>query len=411
MSSPEDLKGVPAPSGETVPGNGHAPEAPSSEAPPALGVAPVTQPEQPTASEPSISYAPTVDNSYGYDDPYAYQEGPQVTSVIDSPAAPEQAGSPLPPPAGTGGNGNGSGTPPEEPEPEEDDGMLRMSFLEHLQELRVRIFSMLAGIGIAFVLSLTFAGQLWLIVQKPAEEALRALGIDPPKLVIISPMESFNIIWVKLPILVSIFLASPWILYQIWGFISPGLYKRERRWAAPFIICSAGLFIAGGLFAYFVAFRYGLTFLLGIGRDVNITPMVSVNEYFDLFFNVVIGVGIVFELPILVFFLTLLRVVTPKFLIDNSRYAILAIVVLAAIVTPTPDVFNLVLFATPMVLLFYVGLFASYLLVLQRENRRFPWKKVLAIMGAVLAALAALVYVAVTKYGYKLTYLWPFLTK
>ncbi|MSV28290.1 MAG: twin-arginine translocase subunit TatC [Bryobacterales bacterium] len=289
--------------------------------------------------------------------------------------------------------------------------MLRMSFLEHLQELRVRIFSMLAGVGIAFVLSLTLANQLWLIVQKPAEEALRALGVVPPKLVIISPMESFNIIWVKLPILVSIFLASPWILYQIWGFISPGLYKRERRWAAPFIICSAGLFIAGGLFAYFVAFRYGLTFLLGIGRDVNITPMVSVNEYFDLFFNVVIGVGLVFELPILVFFLTLLRVVTPKFLVDNSRYAILAIVILAAIVTPTPDVFNLVLFATPMVLLFYVGIFASYLLVLQRENRRFPWKTVLAIIGTVLAALAALVYVAVTKYGYKLTYLWPFVTK
>ncbi len=412
MSSPEDLKGALAPSGETVPGNGHSPEKSSEGAPSAPVATPEAHPAiEPPASEPSIAYAPTVDNSYGYyEDPQAYQEGPQA-SVIDQPVVTGQAGTPLPPPSGAGGSGSGSGSPPKEPEPDDDDGMLRMSFLEHLQELRVRIFSMLAGIGIAFVASLTFANQLWLIVQTPAEEALRSLGIVPPKLVIISPMESFNIIWVKLPILVSIFLASPWILYQVWGFISPGLYKRERRWAAPFIISSAGLFVAGGLFAYFVAFRYGLTFLLGIGRDANITPMVSVNEYFDLFFNVVMGVGLVFELPILVFFLTLLRIVTPKFLIANSRYAILAIVILAAIVTPTPDVFNLVLFSTPMVLLFYVGVFASYLLILHRENRRFPWGTVLAVFAAILVLLAALAYLAVTKYGYKVTYLWPFLTK
>jgi len=140
-------------------------------------------------------------------------------------------------------------------------------------------------------------------------------------------------------------------------------------------------------------------------------PMVSVNEYFDLFFNVVIGVGLVFELPILVFFLTLLRVVSPKFLIDNSRYAILAIVIIAAIVTPTPDVFNLVLFATPMVLLFYVGILASYLLVLQREGRRFPWMKVLVAAALVLAALAGFAYLAVTRYGYRLTIEWPFLVR
>lgn len=385
MQVPEDPKGAPAPPEETVSGDGAPRETP--------------------AADPAITYAPVKDDSYGYhDDPYAYQEGPQATAAV------EQAGGLLPAPAG---GGFGTTPPPKDPDPgdKEDDGMLRMSFMEHLQELRVRIFSMLAGVGVAFVLSLTFANRLWLIVQKPAEEALRNLGINPPKLVIISPMESFNIIWVKLPILVSIFLASPWILYQIWGFIAPGLYKKERRWAAPFVICSAGLFILGGLFAYYVAFRYGLTFLLGIGRDVNITPMVSVNEYFDLFFNVIIGVGIVFELPVLIFFLTLLRMVTPRFLLNNSRYAILGIVVVAAIVTPTPDVFNLVLFALPMCLLFYVGIFASYLLVLQREKRRFPWGVVLA--AALIAGLiaAGVVYLAVTKYGYRLTGNFPFLTR
>ena len=117
-------------------------------------------------------------------------------------------------------------------------------------------------------------------------------------------METFSTVWVKLPMLTSIFLVSPWILYQAWAFIAPGLYKRERRWAAPFVIVSAGLFITGGVFAYYVAFRYGLEFLLGIGRDISIQPMVSVTEYFDLFVNVTLGVGLVFELPVLIFFTT-----------------------------------------------------------------------------------------------------------
>lgn len=315
-------------------------------------------------------------------------------------------------PATAGGRGRKL-PPPEPPDSggEEEGGMLRMSFLEHLEELRSRILRMLAGVGIAFVLSLTFSNELWKFVSAPAVDALRSLHINPPNLAQITPMEVFNVVWVKLPILCAIFIASPWILYQVWAFIAPGLYKRERRWAAPFVICSAGLFILGGAFAYFVAFRYGLTFLLGIGIGSNITPVVSISEYFDLFVNVVLGVGLVFEMPVLIFFLTLLRIVSPKFLIRHSRYAILAIFIIAAVVTPTPDVFNMMLFATPMVLLFYVGIFAGYLLVLQREHRKFPWRKVLTIGGIVLVLLAALLYFAAVHYGMHLTPRWPFLTR
>src|SRR5206468_3549615 len=154
-------------------------------------------------------------------------------------------------------------------------------------------------------------------------------------------------IWFKLPILCSIFLASPWILYQVWGFVAPGLYRRERKMAAPFILTSAGLFILGGCFAYFIVFRYGLTFLLGIGQGLHVKPMVTITDYFDLFVNVMLGVGLVFELPVLIFFLILLRITTPGFLVRNSRYAVLIIFIIAAIVTPTPDVFNLMLFALP----------------------------------------------------------------
>ncbi|MFN7992272.1 MAG: twin-arginine translocase subunit TatC [Bryobacteraceae bacterium] len=314
----------------------------------------------------------------------------------------------------TTSRGGGGRTPPP-PEPpdndDEDDGMLRMSFLEHLEELRSRILRMLAGVGVAFVLSLTFCNELWKFVSAPAVDALRTLGIKPPNLVQITPMEVFNVVWVKLPILCAIFIASPWVLYQVWAFIAPGLYRRERRWAAPFVICSAGLFISGGAFAYFVAFRFGLTFLLGIGRGNYITPMVSISEYFDLFVNVILGVGLVFEIPVLIFFLTLLRIVSPAFLVRHSRYAILAIFILAAIVTPTPDVFNMMLFATPMCLLFYVGIFAGYLLVLQREHRKFPWRKALTIVGIALAILGALLYFAAVHYHLHPVPHWPFLAR
>jgi len=289
--------------------------------------------------------------------------------------------------------------------------MLRMSFLQHLEELRARIIRSVIGVGVAFIVSLSFCNQLWAFVCQPAVHALKALHIDPPELAQIAPMDGFQIIWVKLPIVCSIFLASPWIMYQVWAFISPGLYRREKRWAAPFILCSAGLFILGGIFAYFVAFRYGLTFLLGIGLGNYVRPMVSITDYFDLFVNVVLGVGLVFEMPVLIFFLTLLRIVTPSFLLNHSRYAILAIFIIAAVVTPTPDVFNLMLFATPMCLLFYIGIFASYLLVLHRENRRFPWATTLKIATIVLLLLAGAIWLAITKFGYKLVLHWPFIIR
>ena len=116
-------------------------------------------------------------------------------------------------------------------------------------------------------------------------------------------------------------------------------------------------------------------------------------------------------MPVLIFFLTLLRIVTPGFLIRQSRYAILIIVLIAAVVTPTPDVFNMMMFAVPMVMLFYVGIFASYILTLSREGKKFPWRKTLYVVGVVALAVAGLIYFAVTKYGYHMIKHWPFLTR
>jgi sec-independent protein translocase protein TatC len=341
----------------------------------------------------------------GYDDPALYGAGlyPHEIAAAEKAAAPPAVG------------GGENAPPPPVPSPAEDedddeDGMLRMSFLEHLEELRKRLVHALIGIAVCFGLSLVFANQIWQVISEPAIEALRTTGATP-NLVFIKPTEAFSIIWVKAPMLVALFLAAPWILYQVWAFIAPGLYKKERRWAVPFVISTAGLFILGGLFAYFVAFRFGLAFLLSIGRDIHVTPMITATEYFDLFVNATLGVGIVFELPVLLFLLTLLRIVNPRFLLRNTRYAVLIIVIVAAIVTPTPDIFNLMLFSLPMCALYFVGVFASYLLVLHRDNRRFPWGKMLYGLLVVLVAVAGAVYLAVTKYGYHYVPHWPFLVR
>jgi sec-independent protein translocase protein TatC len=342
-------------------------------------------------------------------DPYGFEPS-ATTSQVTEPAiadpvrtpAPAQSPPNIPPPP----------PPPDEDDEEDDEekGMLRMSFMEHLEELRSRIIRALLGVVVTYLLCLTFCKPLWRVVSEPAVIALTHLKLHP-ELVAITPTELFNVVYLKLPLLVALFLGSPWVLYQVWAFISPGLYKRERRWAVPFILFTAGLFITGGCFAYFVVFRFGLEFLLGIGRDIHVAPMVSINEYFDLFVNVTLGVGLVFEMPVIIFFLTLLRLASPRFLLRHSRYAVLGITILAAVVTPTPDVFNMMIFAVPMVMLFFVGVFASHLLVLKREGKRFPWKMVLLLLLGVLVAIAAVLSLFVYRYHYHFISKWPFLSR
>jgi sec-independent protein translocase protein TatC len=397
MNPSEEQKGTTVPPAGEASSKGSVPEAASKNAQ-AGNVSPAKAGVQPAESLDS------------YEDGYPHEPEPvpvapapaPVTAVATVPRRPGGGGKTPPPPPPPGGGGG---------DDDDDEGMLRMSFLEHLEELRSRIIRALMGVAVAFVLSLTYCSQLWDFVCRPAVAALKTLGYKEQNLVQIEPMEAFNIIWFKLPVLCAIFLSAPWILYQVWAFISPGLYRRERKWAAPFVLGAGGLFILGGFFAYFVVFRYGLTFLLSIGQGNHVVAMVSMTEYFNLFVNVTLGVGLIFELPVLIFLGILLRLVTPGFLMNHSRYAILAIFIIAAIVTPTPDVFNLMLFAVPMCVLFYCGIFAGYLLVLHRENRRFPWKKTMSIIIAVLLVLALVLYLSITRYGMKLVPHWPFLSR
>lgn len=369
----------------------------------------------PPVGEETTSLEPTNDgsNTYNYYDDYGYDhhhdESPQAVGhepANQSAALAPPASTPPPPP------------PPPKPddtpgheEEEADDGMLRMSFMEHLEELRARILNTLYGIAVAFMACIYFTPSIWEAIRQPYVKAMALNGVKDAELIQLSPGEAFSILWVKLPVLCAIFLSSPWILYQVWGFISPGLYKHERRWAAPFIIGSALLFILGGTFAYYVAFPLGLGFLLGIGGGMGIKVQVTLSEYFDLFFNVELGMGIVFELPVLIFVLALLRVVTPQFLMRHSRYAILIIVIVAAIITPTPDVINLMLISVPMTLLYFTGVFAAYVLYLSREGRRLPWFSILGVVVGILTLLLGSIYLLLSRYGYKLVQSWPFLVR
>jgi sec-independent protein translocase protein TatC len=292
---------------------------------------------------------------------------------------------------------------------DEETGMLQMSIWEHLEELRALILRALYGFAAVFLGCMLFCNPLFDIVLAPGRQALKATGIHGADFIALDPFEKFSIIWVWTPLVAAIFLGAPWILYQLWAFLAPGLYQREKKWAVPFVLSTAGLFVTGGLFGYFVAFPYAMTFLLGIGGPGGVVPLISIDLYFERFVDMMLGIGVAFELPVLIFFLTLIRVASPSFLLKHSDYAILAITILAAVVTPSPDFLNMMLFAVPMWLLFFVGVFASYLLVLKREDRRFPWKALMIWLAAVALVLAGGAGILVLEFHAHFVRHWPFL--
>src|SRR5947199_10503053 len=229
----------------------------------------------------------------------------------------------------------------------------QMSFLDHLEELRKRIINSLISIGVALGVCWTFADALFRTVSRPILKA----GIT--SLVVSSPTEGFNL-ELKLALMAAVFLAAPFILAQVWLFIAPGLYKHERRYALPFIVFSTVLFVAGGLFGYWVAFPFALQFLIEWGRNMDLTMIISASEYFDLFIMVELGLAVIFEIPAVIFVLARIGLVSGKFLLRNTRYAILIACVVAAIITPTTDIPNMMMMAVPMILLYLLGVVVAF---------------------------------------------------
>jgi len=231
-----------------------------------------------------------------------------------------------------------------------------MSFLGHLEELRMRIIKAAIAVGVAFCICWYYSDKIYGFMQQPIMKALRHNGLET-KLVYTNPTDVFNM-YMKVGFFAGLFLASPFVLWQLWGFISPGLYKNEKTWVMPFMFSSVGLFLAGGAFGFYVVYPAALDFLIGYSKQF--APMITIGEYTNLFLVIIMGLGLIFELPILVFFLALMGMVTAGFMWKNLRYAILGIFVVAAIITPTTDIMNMCLFAAPMILLYVLSIGIAY---------------------------------------------------
>jgi sec-independent protein translocase protein TatC len=157
----------------------------------------------------------------------------------------------------------------------------------------------------------------------------------------------------------AIFMAMPVILWQVWAFVAPGLHKHERRFAGPFVIFGSLLFLAGGAFALLVVIPFALQFLLNFGKEQGIQPMISVSSHVDFIIKFTLAFGAVFELPLILTMLSKMGIVTPKFLAKNRKYAVLINFIIAAVLTPTPDIFNQSLMAGPLCLLYEIGIISA----------------------------------------------------
>lgn len=250
-----------------------------------------------------------------------------------------------------------------------------MPLTEHLSELRKRIFISLGSVGLLFIVCFNYSENLFSILVFPLKAEVRVISSSPfvtisekpaASLVFLAPAEAF---WMHLKVafIASCVLSLPVIFLQFWKFISPGLMPKEKKYAIPFLFSATLLFSAGAVFCFLVILPFAMTFLLGY-KTANITPMLSVGSYVDFCLKFILAFGAIFELPLVIIFLTRFGLVTPGTLARHRKYAILVAFILAAVLTPTPDAFNQVLMAIPIIVLYEIGILFSRIMM-RREQR------------------------------------------
>lgn len=245
--------------------------------------------------------------------------------------------------------------------------MDKQPITEHLGELRKRILMALTAVVISFAASFYFSEFIFNVLTMPLHNTL-ILSFKKPfftyqttnsdlTLVFLGPAEA---LWMhfKISLVAGIVISSPVIFYEVWRFISPGLLLKEKRYVLPFVFITTFLFLIGALFCFAIVLPFAMNFLLTYKTE-NLKPMLSVGKYIDFCLKFILAFGAVFELPVVVVFLTKMGIVTTEFLAKNRKYAVLLAFVLAAILTPTPDAFNQTLMAVPIIVLYEVGIWAS----------------------------------------------------
>ncbi|MYL83352.1 twin-arginine translocase subunit TatC [Desulfovibrio aerotolerans] len=278
-----------------------------------------------------------------------------VTPAVATPDADADAGSGEIPPAVA---------PPASPAALRPSDLKEAPLLEHLLELRTRLVRCLIAIGIGFAASYSFAERLLGILLKPLIDVMPVGS----KLIATGLPETFFTV-MKLALVAGAFVASPYIFFQLWQFVAPGLYKEERKIIIPVAVATAFCFVAGALFGYFVVFPFGFKFFVDYASDY-ITVMPSISSYFSLAVTLLFAFGVIFELPVFIFFLTSLGMVTTKALRKFRRWAILLSFVVSAILTPTPDAINQLLMAGPMIVLYEVGIWVSWFVDKPRKEEK-----------------------------------------
>jgi sec-independent protein translocase protein TatC len=248
----------------------------------------------------------------------------------------------------------------------------QMSLMQHLEELRKRIIYSLVSVAVSFGAGWYYAEKIFALMEKPIKDALTRHHYDAT-LGYVNPTDPFNL-YLKIGLYAGIFIASPVILYQVWMFISPGLYRREKRFILPFLFLSVGLFLSGGFFGYRIVYPVALDFLIGYATDLK--PVIMANEYLDLFLTIVLGLALIFELPIVLGFMGMMGVVNARFLFKHIRGAIFLFFVVAAILTPTTDPLNMTIYAAPLIGLYIMSIGIVWL-VHPKQRRKRKDKKML----------------------------------
>jgi sec-independent protein translocase protein TatC len=241
-----------------------------------------------------------------------------------------------------------------------------MSLMEHLEELRKRLVWSIVFLVAGMIIAYAFHVRLLNVIQRP----LLDIGL---KMTMTHPTDAMNFL-IKTSAVCGAILASPFILYQVWLFISPGMYAHERRYVVPFMGITVGLFLAGVFFGYRWVLPGAMVFLIqDIGK--NFTHMITIEDYTGFFLAVILGLGITFELPVVIFFLALFGIVDAKFLLKHFRYAVLGIFLIAAVICPDPSPIGMCVFASPMLALYFVGVLVAFLVHPDRRRRKMEAAK------------------------------------
>jgi len=253
--------------------------------------------------------------------------------------------------------GTQSGAYKELPPDEEDDllGVGKMSFLEHLDELRKRIVRSCLAVAVGILVTFAYINPIFNFILAPTRKAL------PPgvKLIYTQPGEAFSL-YITVALIAGAVVAAPYIMYQVWMFIAPGLYSNEKRMAIPFVLFTTIGFVAGALFNHYISFPFMMAFFASFNTP-DLAFMPKLEDVFGLYTKMLIGMGLVFQMPTIVYFLARIKLITARFLAKNFKYAFLIIFIVAAVITPTGDMMTQAIFAAPMVGLYLLSIAIAWI--------------------------------------------------